>query len=107
MWRWDMPYALMYEVPGDERMYRAVKGELGDAPIEGLLAHLVVKTDGGLRHLSVWSSPQAWQAFRDERSLPAVHRVLAAAGIPGPTTAPPVEDLELVDCWLPAGGAGS
>ncbi|MGH3045182.1 MAG: hypothetical protein ACRDM2_10660 [Gaiellaceae bacterium] len=48
-----MSYALLYDVPADEQMYRQVRVAIGDERPEGLVAHLVVQTDNGLRHIGV------------------------------------------------------
>ncbi len=74
-------YAFSYEVPGNETFYRRINDELGEAP-EGLVVHLVVESEGGLRHINVWSSQAEWERYRDERVRPAVNKVLAQAGIP-------------------------
>jgi hypothetical protein len=55
---------------------------------------LVVKSDGGLRHIDVWESRRDWERYRDERVGPAVGKVLATAGDrPEPVERP----LEVVD----------
>ena len=95
-----MPYALSYDVPADEAMYAKVKSLIGDETPQGLLAHLVVKIERGLRHIGVWDSEEDWQRFHDERSEPAVHQVLAEAGFTRMPPGPPVEVLDLVDVWL-------
>lgn len=92
-----MSYAFYYEVPGTEELYRRVQAELGDDPPEGLLVQLVVKSDGGLRHIDVWESKQDWERYRDERVGPAVGKVLAAAGIAGRRPEPVEHPLEVVD----------
>lgn len=75
-----MSYAFYYEVPGTEELYRRVQAELGDDPPEGLLVQLVVKSDGGLRHIGVWKSKQDWERYRDERAGPAVGKAPASPG---------------------------
>lgn len=97
-----MTYALAYEVPADEQMYRRVKAAIGDEPATGLIAHLVLKTDTGLRHIGVWESRQDWERYRHERVDPAVHAVLAEAGFTQMPSPPPVEDLTLVDVAIGA-----
>lgn len=67
-----MPYAFFYDVPSDERMYERVKTEIGEDQPEGLLLHLVVKSESGLRHINVWESREQWERFADERVMPAV-----------------------------------
>ena len=92
-----MAYAFFYDVPGTEELYRRVKAEIGDEQPEGLLVQLVVKTDGGLRHLNVWASEQDWERYRQERVGPAVGKVLAAAGIAERPPEPVEQRLEVVD----------
>lgn len=97
-----MTHALVYDVPADEQMYRQVKAAIGDETPKGLVVHLVLKTDSGLRHIGVWESEQDWQRFHDERSGPAVHAVLKAAGFTEMPPDPPVQELNLIDLWLGA-----
>jgi hypothetical protein len=97
-----MSYALLYDVPADEQMYRQVRAAIGDEQPEGLVAHLVLQTDDGLRHIGVWESQEDWQRFHDARVEPAVHTVLAAAGFTEMPSDPPVEELKLIDVWIGA-----
>lgn len=90
-----MSYALAYEVPSDERLYRRIKEQLGPAPA-AMRLQLVVKTDAGLRHIFVWDSRQEWETFRDEAVRPAVNAVLAEIGVPAPPP-PAEEELQVVD----------
>ncbi|MGH9224988.1 MAG: hypothetical protein ACRD2W_14705 [Acidimicrobiales bacterium] len=92
-----MYFANSYEVPSNEHLYRKVKSEIGDEQPDGLVVHLVVKSDGGLRHIGVWETQAAWERFRDERVRPAVGRVLEAAGIAPPPPPPAEEQLDLID----------
>ena len=97
-----MTYALSYDVPADEDMYRQVKAHIGEEQPPGLIAQVVVHADHGLRHIGVWDSEADWQRFRDERVAPAVHAVLAAAGFTEMPPDPPVEEMQLVDVWVGA-----
>jgi hypothetical protein len=97
-----MSYALQYDVPADEQMYRQVRAAIGEEPPKGLVAHVVVEIEGGLRHIGVWSSADDWQRFHDDRVEPAVHAVLRAAGFREMPPDPPVQDLKLIDVWLGA-----
>ncbi|MFI5045010.1 MAG: hypothetical protein ACHQDC_09475 [Acidimicrobiales bacterium] len=96
-----MTYALTYEVPADEQMYQLVKDGIGPEPPEGLIVHLVVKSDGGLQHIGLWESEDDWKRFHDERVEPAVHDMLSAAGFVEMPPDPPVRELALVDVWSP------
>ena len=93
---------MVYDVPGTEDTYRRVKAAIGDEQPKGLVAHLVVGTDTGLRHIGVWDSREDWQRFHDERVQPAVHAVLTSAGFTQMPPDPPVQELRLVDLWIGA-----
>jgi hypothetical protein len=95
-----MTYALSYDVPADQEMYARVSEAVGDEQPKGLLAHLVVEIDGGLRHIGVWDSAEDWQRFHDERVEPAIHAVLTAAGFTTMPPEPTVDELKLVDFRL-------
>ena len=95
-----MTYALRYDVPADEHMYRQVKARIGDDQPIGLIAHLVFHSDGGLRHIGVWDSEADWQCFHDMRVALAVRAVLSAVGFTEMPPDPPVEELKLVDIWI-------
>jgi hypothetical protein len=97
-----MFYAMLYDVPADEKMYRQITAAIGDEKPEGLLVHLVLQAESGLRHIEVWDSPQAWKRFRDERLEPAVHAVLTAAGFTDMPPDPPVQEFKLVDILIGA-----
>jgi hypothetical protein len=92
-----MPYAYHYDVPADADMYRRVAAEIGDVSPAGLICHLVVEHDGGLRHFGVWETKEQWEHFRDEHVQPAVGRVLAAAGIPASPPPPVEQEMAVVD----------
>lgn len=95
-----MPYAFCFEVPANKDLYRQVKARIGDEQPSGLIAHLVVQADRGLRHIGVWDTQDDWQRFHDERVEPAVHAVLTAAGFTELPADPPVEELNLIDVWI-------
>ena len=92
-----MPYAFHYDVPADEQFYRRVAAEIGDCQPKGLVAHLVVKRDGGLRHIEVWDSKEEWERFRTERIESALDKVFAAAGFAHRPPPPPMQEMDLVD----------
>ncbi len=92
-----MSYALQYDVPADEGFYRRVQAELGDEQVKGLVAHVVAKLDGGLRHIMVWDTKADWERFREERLEPVLVRVFDAAGFQRRPPRPPEHELEVVD----------
>ncbi len=79
-----MTHAYYYDVPSTPEMHRAVTAEMGDVQPSGLITHLVVRHDGGLRHYGVWVTRQDWERFRDEVVRPAVARVFARSGMAEP-----------------------
>jgi hypothetical protein len=92
-----MTYAFSYEVPASIEMYREVKRLVGDEPVSGMLAHLVTRSESGLRHVEVWESEAACHQFRRVRLAPAVRSVLTAAGFTEMPPEPVLEELDLVD----------
>jgi hypothetical protein len=92
-----MPYSCYYDVPGDERMYAQVKAEIGEEQPKGLVLHMVIKRQDGLRHFEVWESRQQWERFQQERVAPAVAKMLAAVGVTEPPPRPEAQEMELID----------
>jgi hypothetical protein len=96
-----MSYAFIQDVPANEEIYRQVSSRLGEASPAGLVAHIVMRRDDGLRMVEVWESEQAWQTFHDEMLWPALSAVLAGVGVqPDPTQAVR-EAVDVVDVWVP------
>lgn len=95
-----MAYAFQYDVPADEQFYARVKAEIGDEQPKALVVHLVLKRDGGLRHIGVWESKEDWERFREERVEPALDRVFAAAGFAQRPPQPDDQEMGLVDAWV-------
>lgn len=95
-----MSYACQYDVPTDERMYQQVKALIGDNPPDGLVLHLVVNYERGLRHTTIWDSRADWERFRTERVQPAVDKVLMAAGFAEIPPRPVELALHVVDLQL-------
>ena len=92
-----MSYACQYDVPTDERLYQQVKSLIGEKPPTGLVVHLVVSHERGLRHTTVWESQADWERFRTERVQPAVEKVLTAAGFAEVPPRPVEVELHVVD----------
>lgn len=97
-----MSYAVVYDVPASEQTYRRVSAAIGDAKPEGLMVHLVLQAEGGLRHIGIWDSQQHWQRFRDERLQPAVHALFTAAGATQMPPGPQVQEFKLIDIQIGA-----
>lgn len=90
-----MPHAYYYDVPSTPQMYGAVVAEMGGVRPKGLISHLVVRHEQGLRHYGVWESRADWERYRDGVVRPAVARVLRRVGIPEPPL-PEEHQLEIV-----------
>ena len=96
-----MPYAGIIDAPATEEAYRSIREKLGDEAPKGLVIHLAVKVDGGLRYIDVWDTEADWLRFRDERLEPAVTQTLDEFGIPRPTEHPSQQTLQVVGVWKP------
>lgn len=94
-----MTYAFTQDVPADAAMYAEIKALLPDNPT-GMIVHLAVEREGGLRYVDVWEDEAAWRAFRDNHVEPAVARVLAGHGLPHDHSQVSSEELRIVDAWL-------
>jgi hypothetical protein len=63
-------------------------------PAVGGILHATAHDGNGLRITDVWETPEAFQAFVDDRLMPAVQEL----GFPGQ---PDVEIYPLHDLWTP------
>lgn len=98
-----MPFAFIQDVPANAEMYGKIRAELGDAPPEGLIAHIVQELDaGGLRYTDVWASRELWDTFRNVTLEPVVTGVLAGYGIPHNDEDISVEEITVLDAWIGA-----
>ena len=95
-----MPYGFIQDVPADRKMYEQIKALLPTEPPTGMVAHLVLEREGGLRYIDVWESEADWERFRVEQVEPAVGQVLASYGIPHTHDDVRVEQIQVVDTWL-------
>ena len=95
-----MSYMLQYEVPANEQFYRRVRAQIGEEQPKGLIVHMVVKQEGGLRHIGLWESKEDWERFRQERVEPALGRVFEAAGVSPRPPRPDESEMDLVDVWM-------
>ncbi len=98
-----MSYAFTRDVPVDEHHYAEVRTAIGAVTPEGLIVHLVVRREGGLRYIDVWDSEAHWRRLHDERIGPAVRKVMTAHGMTRPAASAPYEPMEVIDVWLAAG----
>ncbi len=95
-----MTYAFIQDVPADQHMYRQIRAKLGDETPKGLLAHLAVTRENGLRYIDVWDTKSDWERFHEERLEPAVGEVLASLGIPVDRSLVKFEEIEVIDTWV-------
>jgi hypothetical protein len=90
-----MPYGCVQDVPIGWEMYQQLMTEVGDAPAEGLVVHLVLRRPGGLRYVDVWESREARQRFIDQRIHPVLPRLLVRSGIRAQGE-PPFDEVEVL-----------
>ena len=98
-----MTYAFIQDVPIGPAVYKQIRTELGEQPPRGLVVHLVIRSDKGLRYVDVWESEQDWERFAEERLHKAVWGVLDRAGVPRPEVEPQLQEIEVEDVWVPQG----
>jgi len=95
-----MPYAFVQDVPADEQLYGEIRSRMGATPPKGLISHVAVPREGGLRYLDVWETAEDWERFREEVAEPIVGEVLAAHGLPHDHSLVRFEELRPIDVWV-------
>jgi hypothetical protein len=100
-------YSFIQDVPADAAIYRKIKALLPIDPPAGMVAHLVVQREQGLRYIDVWDTEASWRHFQDEHVEPAVGKVLAEYGIPHDHSLVSVEEINVIDAWLGDGPAAA
>jgi hypothetical protein len=100
-----MAYGFVQDVPASEEMYREIKVRLGGQRPEGLVAHVALRREQGLRYVDVWDTREQWERFRAERLEPAVDAVLASYGLPHDHSLVTITEFDVVDAWLGAPAA--
>jgi len=94
-----MSYAFTQDVPIPWAVYQQIRANLGDGAPEGLVVHVVIETEKGLRYVDVWESEQAFRTFVETRLHPAVATALAHAGVsrrPEPQSHP----ISVREVWI-------
>jgi heme-degrading monooxygenase HmoA len=94
-----MPYAFTQDVPIPWAVYQKIRASLGEGAPEGLVVHVVIETETGLRYVDVWESEQAFRTFVETRLHRAVATVLKQAGVarpPEPQTLP----ISVREVWV-------
>ncbi len=97
-------YSYVQDVPIGEEIYAKIRDRLGSEPIDGLVAHIVVRRDdGNLRYVDVWQSKEACDAAFETRIHPAVFSVFHETGFQ-PKGEPKRDDKAVVDVMLGVSG---
>jgi hypothetical protein len=97
-----MPYAFIHDVPANEEMYREIRALLPSSP-SGLISHVAIVREGGLRYVDVWATEADWIRFRDECVGPALVKVRAEHGMTNDQSQATHEEVEVIDVWQTAG----
>ena len=95
-----MTYGFVHDVPANEEMYREIRARIGDRRPDGLVAHIVMRRDEGLRYVDVWETQADWERFHDERVDPAVSAVLASYGLAHDPSIATFTEFDVVDAWI-------
>ena len=96
-----MTYAYTQDVPIGMEIYERIRAGLGDEPAAGLVVHLAIATEQGLRYVDVWESEELCERFTEERLHPVVGRVFAEVGFQPPAEEPPRRRIDVRDVWQP------
>jgi len=95
-----MTYSFIRDVPATEAQYADVREAVGEETPKGLVVHLVLRQEHGLRYIDVWDTEADWERFRDERLNPVIAETMAKHGITPPTTPPPLQHIEVIHAWV-------
>ncbi|MGC1286678.1 MAG: hypothetical protein WA895_27500, partial [Streptosporangiaceae bacterium] len=87
-----------YDVPITTEIYARIKEGLGPERPPGLIAHLTLQIEDGLRYIDVWHSKDDFEVFAESRLHPVVHPILQ--GMLGFVPPEPSHTmLDVVDVW--------
>jgi hypothetical protein len=93
-----MTFAFTYDVPITTEIYARIKEGLGPERPPGLIAHLTLQIENGLRYIDVWQSKDDFETFAEGRLHPVVHPILVdMLGFVPPE--PSHTTLDVVDVW--------
>ncbi len=95
-----MTYAFIQDVPANAEMYAQIRAKLPSEPPAGLISHVVIEHEGGLRYVDVWASREQWDRFRWDQVEPAVDEVLAGYGLPHDHDLVTITDVTVIDAWV-------
>ena len=95
-----MTYGFIQDVASNAEIYSQIRAKLGATTPRGLISHVVMAREGGLRYIDVWEDEAAWNEFRDQHVEPAVTEVLASFGIVHDHSRVVIEPFDVVDAWV-------
>jgi hypothetical protein len=95
-----MTYAFIQDVPIDQATYEKVRAGLGDEAPTGLISHVVIAGDNGLRYVDVWESREDWDRFHIDRLQGIVDAVLAEQGVTADPSRVHREEVSVIDTWI-------
>jgi hypothetical protein len=95
-----MTYAFIQDVPADREMYAKIRAKLPTAAPAGLITHVVIEQESGLRYVDVWATEEDWTRFRDDFVEPAVTEVLVSYGLPHDHSIVISNDVTVIDTWI-------
>lgn len=94
-----MPYAFVHDAPANEQMYREIQALLPESTPPGLISHVAIVRDGGLRYVDVWTTETDWIRFRDDHLGPALGKVRADHGMSNDEWRATHQEVEVIDVW--------
>jgi hypothetical protein len=55
-----MTYAFVQDAPANRAIYEEIRTGLGDETPPGLISHVVIEREDGLRYIDVWETEADW-----------------------------------------------
>jgi len=98
-----MAHAFLEDIPATDDQYRRVRARLGDETPDGMIAHVVLKREHGLRIVGVWETEAHFSKFHADHVAPAVAAMLAEDGLAAPPDGPVTESFDVLEVWLGTG----
>lgn len=96
-----MTYAFTQDVPISMGIYERIRAALGNETPAGLVVHVVIAIEEGLRYVDVWESEEACARFTEERLHPVIGRVFKEIGFRPPAEEPPRQRIDVREVWRP------
>jgi hypothetical protein len=95
-------YSFTHDVPLNPELYGKIRTGLGPQTPPGLVVHLAMEIETGLRYIDVWETEQDWTAFRDTRLLPVLRETLTSFGIDEDPAEAVQRQVNVIDAWVAA-----